>query len=62
MTNPRTRPTIDVRSPTGGWLYPWPNVAELARVLPADRWTLIGGLMTQLHAIHRGIDAGSAHQ
>jgi hypothetical protein len=52
-----TRPTIDVQVAAGGWLYPWPNVAELARVLPSDRWTLIGGLMTQLHAIHHGIDA-----
>ena len=39
----------------GGWPHPWPNVEELARVLPADQWTLIGGLMTQLHAINAGI-------
>jgi hypothetical protein len=32
-----------------------PNVEELARVLRADQWTLIGGLMTQVHAINRGI-------
>lgn len=32
-------------------------MAEIARVLPHDRWTLIGGLMTQLHAIRRGIEA-----
>lgn len=41
----------------GGWTRPWPNVEELARVLRADQWTLIGGLMTQLHAINRGIGA-----
>ncbi len=51
------RSTFKVKTPAGGWAYPWPNVAELARVLPTDRWTLIGGLMTQLHAIHRGISA-----
>lgn len=51
------RPTYNVKAPAGGWGYPWPNVAELARVLPTDRWTLIGGLMTQLHAIHAGINA-----
>lgn len=51
------RLTIDVAGAVGGWPYPWPNVAELARVLPADSWTLIGGLMTQMHAIHHGVDA-----
>jgi predicted nucleotidyltransferase len=49
------RPTIDVASAPGGWPAPWPNVAELAAALPADRWTLVGGLMTQLHAVHRGL-------
>lgn len=49
------RPTIDVVAAAGGWPQPWPNVAELAEVLPSDRWTLVGGLMTQLHTIHRGI-------
>lgn len=57
MADGEARPTIDVRAAVGGWPYPWPNVAEIARVLPSDRWTLIGGLMTQLHAIHHGIDA-----
>jgi hypothetical protein len=54
---PSERPTFDVKAPAGGWLYPWPNVAELAGVLPTHQWTLIGGLMTQLHAVHRGVDA-----
>jgi hypothetical protein len=30
-------------------------VAEIAAVLPADKWTLVGGLMTQLHSIHRNL-------
>jgi len=44
-----------VQAAVGGWPHPWPNVEELSRVLPTDQWTLIGGLMTQLHAINRGI-------
>lgn len=51
------RPTVDVSSPAGGWGAPWPNVAEIEAVLPHEKWTLVGGLMAQLHAIHRGIDA-----
>lgn len=50
------RPTIDVPSLPGGWGAPWPNVAEIEAVLPDEKWTLVGGLMTQLHGIHRGID------
>lgn len=49
------RSVLDVRAAAGGWPHPWPNVAELASVLPADQWTLIGGLMTQLHSVHAGI-------
>jgi predicted nucleotidyltransferase len=49
------RATIDVLSPAGGWGTPWPNVAEIEAVLPHDKWTLVGGLMTQLHAINAGI-------
>lgn len=51
------RSTIEVPTPPGGWLAPWPNVAEIEAVLPHDRWTLVGGLMAQLHAVHHGIDA-----
>lgn len=49
------RPVIDIAAATGGWPDPWPNVAEIAGVLPADKWTLVGGLMTQLHSIHYGL-------
>jgi hypothetical protein len=51
----RDRATIDVVAAPGGWPKPWPNVAELADHLPNERWTLIGGLMVQLHAVHHGI-------
>jgi predicted nucleotidyltransferase len=53
--NAQQRPTVEVRAATGGWPDPWLNVAELADVLPADRWTLVGGLMAQLHTVHRGL-------
>lgn len=49
------RPTIDVSPVAGGWPQPWPAVAELAAVLPTEGWTLVGGLMTQLHTIHGGL-------
>ncbi len=51
------RPTIDVATPAGGWGAPWPNVAEIEAVLSHDKWTLVGGLMAQLHGIHAGIHA-----
>lgn len=47
------RPTINIETAPGGWPDPWPNVAELAAVLPSDKWTLVGGLMVQLHTVHR---------
>ncbi|MGC3954830.1 MAG: hypothetical protein QM804_11410 [Propionicimonas sp.] len=49
------RLTVDVPTPPGGWLPPWPNVAEIASVLPHQKWTLVGGLMAQLHSIRRGV-------
>ena len=49
------RPTIDVTPAEGGWPAPWPSVAELADALPPESWTLVGGLMTQLHTIHHGL-------
>lgn len=42
-------------APAGGWARPWPDVAELAAAVPADAWTLIGGLMVQLHAVAAGL-------
>lgn len=50
------RLTVDVPSPAGGWGSPWPNVAEIEPLLPHEKWSLVGGLMTQLHAIHQGVD------
>ena len=42
-------------TPAGGWGRPWPDVAELAAAVPASAWTLIGGLMVQLHALVAGL-------
>ncbi|OBA81088.1 hypothetical protein A9W99_14575 [Mycobacterium sp. 1164966.3] len=53
----RERRTIEVVTPSGGWQKPWPNVAELADHLPSERWTLVGGLMVQLHALHHRVRA-----
>jgi hypothetical protein len=52
---PAVRPQIQVDVAEGGWPLPWPNVAEIAEVLPWHHWTLVGGLMTQLHTVHRGL-------
>ena len=60
MSGDQERLTIDVAGPVGGWPAPWPSVAEMAAVLPAGGWTLVGGLMTQLHTIHHGLGIARA--
>jgi hypothetical protein len=49
------RETWDVPVPPGGWGSPWPQCVELARALPSSQWTLVGGLMVQLHAAAAGL-------
>ncbi len=49
------RPVLEVPTPTGGWLHPWPNVAQIAAHVGPEDWTLVGGLMVALHAAARGI-------
>jgi hypothetical protein len=56
-SQPVQRHRIEAVTPAGGWPHPWPNAIELARVLPTERWTLVGGLMVQSHALAHGIDA-----
>lgn len=51
----RQRETWDVPVPPGGWGSPWPQCVELARALPSEQWTLVGGLMVQLHAAAAGL-------
>jgi predicted nucleotidyltransferase len=48
------RSTIDIPTPAGGWGQPWPSVVEIEHVFPHERWTLVGGLMTQLHCVLAG--------
>jgi hypothetical protein len=48
---------IEMPTPSYGWDYPWPNAFEVAAVFPTERWTLVGGLMVQAHALTHGIEA-----
>ncbi|MDO5619137.1 hypothetical protein [Kocuria sp.] len=50
-----TRPEWWVEEPAEGFGEPWPLVYELCDVLPSGSWTLVGGLMVQLHAHCTGI-------
>lgn len=60
MTSGEQRPVWTVAAPVGGWGPPWPLAAEIARVIPSEQWTLIGGLMVQLHAVRAGVPATRA--
>lgn len=48
---------VELPEPRHGWDHPWPNVFELAGALPTSKWTLVGGLMVQAHAMAHGIEA-----
>ncbi|CAJ1583622.1 hypothetical protein [[Mycobacterium] wendilense] len=48
------RPVWHVNAPPGGWPLPWPQVIEIVNLIPHTQWTLIGGIMVQLHAAHAG--------
>lgn len=45
----------EVDAPPGGWAHPWPLVVEVTRALPEFSWTLVGGLMAQVHAARIGL-------
>lgn len=49
------RPVWEAAEPPGGWGRPWPQCVELAKALPSRQWTLVGGLMVQLHAAVAGL-------
>lgn len=49
------RPLWEAPAPPGGWGRPWPQCVELARALPSSQWTLVGGLMVQLHSAVAGL-------
>jgi hypothetical protein len=44
-----------VPTPPYGWDHPWPNAFEVARVFATTKWTLVGGLMVQAHALAHGV-------
>lgn len=50
-----SRPTWHVSAPPGGWPPPWPQLVEITTMIPHTQWTLVGGLMVQVHAAHAGM-------
>lgn len=46
-----TRPLITVPEPPTGWVNPWPDAFEVADAVAPSSWTLVSGLMVQLHAV-----------
>ena len=44
-----------VNAPAGGWTSPWPQLVEIVQVIPHTQWTLVGGLMVQLHTAYAGL-------
>jgi len=51
----RRTPGVEDQRSAGGWPPPWPQVTEIVRTIPHTQWTLVGGLMVQLHAVHAGV-------
>jgi hypothetical protein len=42
-------------APSDGVQPPWPQMIEIVQAIPHTQWTLVGGLMVQLHAAHAGL-------
>lgn len=42
-------------APPGGWPPPWPLLVEVLGADAASGWALVGGLMTQVHAMLAGV-------
>lgn len=58
MTGPnaeRERRRVELGEPRHGWDHPWPNAFEVAAAFDTSKWSLVGGLMVQAHAIGHGI-------
>ncbi|WP_234928523.1 hypothetical protein [Mycobacteroides abscessus] len=49
------RPVWRISAPPGGWAPPWPQLVEIVGAVPHTQWTLIGGVMVQLHAAYAGM-------
>lgn len=54
-SSPEGRPLWRLTAPAGGWPPPWPQVVEIVQAIPHTQWTLVGGLMVQLHAAFAGL-------
>jgi len=54
-SSPDGRPLRELTAPTGGWPPPWPQVVEIVQAIPHNQWTLVGGLMVQMHAAYAGL-------
>lgn len=55
------RPLLSIDARSSSWEEaPWPSALELARMLPAGSWTLVGGLMVKMHAEIAGLPAPRA--
>jgi hypothetical protein len=44
-----------VSAPSDGVQPPWPQMMEIVQAIPRTQWTLVGGLMVQLHAAYAGV-------
>lgn len=49
------RTVWEIVTPPGGWHAPWPQCIELVTAIGPERWTLVGGLMVQLHSARAGL-------
>lgn len=49
------RQVWQVSAPSGGVQPPWPQLIEIVQAIPHTQWTLVGGLMVQLHAAYAGV-------
>lgn len=54
MTSETSRRTIFLAG--GAWPFPWPEVFELEQAVPCRHWSLVGGLMVQLHCYARAVE------
>lgn len=53
------RALVSLDATSAAWAEPpWPTAFELARLLPTNSWTLVGGLMVKLHAALAGLPSG----
>ena len=54
MPSDHSRPVVPVDG--GQWPFPWPAVFELENTVGSQHWSLIGGLMVQLHCLANNVE------